>query len=197
MAMDAHRPSPRRGGWRRRTAAGLFLLMAVVLVLLSFLTGARDLELPIGCDEFGYLYLARGIAAGTPFETPTRRPFDPVLVEALEREGFALGSYMYLIAPHAYHFDPRARKVVNQSAGASLHRALPAGSCEALAPMVFAGFIFLPGARHRPRGSASRPRRQPGPPDVAGAPLMVVRRGQLGRPTGAPRRCGLPPPDDR
>ena len=129
----------------RRALVGAFLLLAIVVVLLAVRQRYQDTELPTGCDEFGYLYLARAIAAGTPFETPTKRPFDPGLIDALKGSRFDFKSYMHLMCPHAYHLDPHALKVINQYPPGTplLLGLLPPDQAKPLAPTVFAVFILL------------------------------------------------------
>ncbi len=123
------------------------LALAAVVFALSFYKEfvKTHLELPVGCDEFGYLYLAKGIRDGRPFTTPTARPFDPALTEALLVSNFGPRSYSHLIAPHAYHLDTAAKKVVNQyPPGTSLLLSLlPFDSAKRLSPPLFALFGLL------------------------------------------------------
>lgn len=68
-------------------------------------------ELPEGCDEFGYLQLAK------TFSNNTLKPaadFRVDLVRHLESEGFQYNDYAWLIAPHAHHWHAETEKVINQ-----------------------------------------------------------------------------------
>lgn len=135
-----------RRSWQTAMAVALLVAAAVVIVP-SFYKHffRRHLELPIGCDEFGYLYLAKGISLGRPFVTPTARPFDPALTKALVSSAFPFRSYQHMIAPHAYHLDPFRHKVINQyPPGTSLLLSLlPFDSAKRGAPPLFALFIMI------------------------------------------------------
>ena len=127
---------------------GLLVLAAVVFALSFYKEFVKThLELPVGCDEFGYLYLAKGIRDGRPFVSPTARPFDPALTKALLDSNFGPRTYDHLIAPHAYHLDPAAGKIINQyPPGTSLLLSLlPFDSAKRLSPPLFAlfGMAFL------------------------------------------------------
>ena len=135
-------------GWRvpaKRAFVGAYVLLALLVVVLAVHRRHHDVELPTGCDEFGYVYLARGIAEGRPFDTPAQRPFDRGLLGVVKGSLFGLQSYMELICPHAYHLDPHALKVVNQyPPGTSLLLSLlPSDQAKRLAPTVFAVVILL------------------------------------------------------
>lgn len=122
------------------------VVAAAILSLAAYKTFVhRHLDLPVGCDEFGYLYLARGISQGNPFVSPTARPFDPGLIEALKESTFPVKAYMHVICPHAYHLDPGRFKIINQYPPGTplLLSLLPRDSAKALAPPVFAVFILL------------------------------------------------------
>lgn len=131
-----------------QTAMAVVLLVAAAVVIIpSFYKQffRRHLELPVGCDEFGYLYLAKGIAQGKPFVTPTARPFDPALTKALVSSDFPFKSYQHMIAPHAYHLDPSRHKIINQyPPGTSLLLSLlPFDAAKRGAPPLFALFIMI------------------------------------------------------
>jgi hypothetical protein len=134
-------------GLGKKIATIGLLGLAIIVFAFSFYKEfvRTHLDLPVGCDEFGYLYLAKGIRDGRPFTTPTARPFDPALTKALLASDFALRSYSHLIAPHAYHLDPAAGKVINQyPPGTSLLLGLlPFDSAKRLSPPLFALFSLV------------------------------------------------------
>ena len=72
------------------------------------------LQLPEGCDEFGYLNLAKKIDEGELFANHAKRPFFPDLISHLRREFPNENSYRWIIAPHAYHLYPGRGKIINQ-----------------------------------------------------------------------------------
>lgn len=95
-------------------------------------------HLPQGCDEFGYLFMAKALWDGKLFEDHTLRPFAPQLIEFLRKSSFPLKTYQYVICPHAYHLDSKTFKIINQyPPGTSL--------LLALAPLPFrqAGFVLF------------------------------------------------------
>jgi hypothetical protein len=94
------------------------LLNAAILVLVLLTAYVRfypnHVNLPQGCDEFGYLQLADAIAEGKTFTQHTERPFLPGLIADLQQKGYAYREYAWIIAPHAYHLEPGQTKVINQ-----------------------------------------------------------------------------------
>lgn len=135
----------RKTGLVSKALAFLFLAAGSVVLFFAFYKSSLKLELPVGCDEFGYLELAKGIAQGRPFTTPTERPFDPELTRALRASRLPVHSYMHMIAPHAYHLDTATNKVINQyPPGTSLLLALlPFESAKRWSAPLFALFILM------------------------------------------------------
>jgi hypothetical protein len=121
--------------------------LATVIMVLSFYKSfwRWHIDLPTGCDEFGYMYMAKGIGQGNLFTSLTQRPFDPLLLKALRDSNFNFKSYMFQVAPHAYHLDPHKFKVINQyPPGTSLLLSkLPFPDLKRLAVPVFVVFIIL------------------------------------------------------
>ena len=95
-----------------------FTLSALLLFLLSTTAYYKfyhhHLDLPSGCDEFGYLQLADRIANGVVFDSQPERAFTPELISFLQKQGLAYKDYAWLIAPHAYHVEKTTQKVINQ-----------------------------------------------------------------------------------
>jgi len=91
--------------------------------------------LPLGCDVFGYLNMARAIDAGRLFRNHSQRPFDPELTGFLQNSHHPFKHYAWMIAPHAYHLNPKVMRVINQyPPGTSL--------LLALIPIEYRGILF-------------------------------------------------------
>lgn len=74
----------------------------------------HDHQLPRGCDEFGYLNMAKAISEGTTFTDHTQRPFIKDLLADLKRTFPNADDYRWMVAPHAYHVSPKLDKIINQ-----------------------------------------------------------------------------------
>ncbi len=70
--------------------------------------------LPVGCDEFGYLNMAKAISEGRLFSDHVDRPFADELIHELASKNSNPDSYRWMIAPHAYHLGPNEEKIINQ-----------------------------------------------------------------------------------
>jgi hypothetical protein len=75
---------------------------------------SSHVDLPEGCDQFGYLYQAEAARSGTLFGEHTPRPFMQDLTAHLATQVPNHRDFTYMLAPHAYHLDESAGKVVNQ-----------------------------------------------------------------------------------
>lgn len=143
MAGGKHWPIARQG------LIYLFMGLASLIVFFTFFKVfyPYHLKLPIGCDEFGYLYMAKGIDQGKLFQSPTSRPFDPGLTNALKKSSFSFNGYTHVISPHAYHLDRATFKLINQyPPGTSLLLSLaPWQAAKRWGPAIFAFFslVFL------------------------------------------------------
>ena len=95
-----------------------YVLPVVVLGLLLMFSYTRfyrhHLNLPQGCDQFGYLNLAKAVANGTAFTNPAHRPFEKGLIRHLKESSYPFRSHAWLIAPHAYSLHEETYKIVNQ-----------------------------------------------------------------------------------
>jgi len=86
-----------------------------VLILFSYgYFFSYHLDLPLGCDQFGYLNLSEDISRGVVFNNPAKRPFESELIQYLEQSDFNYFAYAWMIAPHAHHLDRRGRSIINQ-----------------------------------------------------------------------------------
>ena len=90
---------------------GIMLLMAFYIYQDNV---GHHLKLPQGCDEFGYLNMAKAIDEGELFTDHARRPFFTDLISHLQNLFQDENTYRWMIAPHAYHLDPEKKKIINQ-----------------------------------------------------------------------------------
>lgn len=89
-----------------------YTVLPVMLFYTEFEKHHRDL--PAGCDEFGYLNMAKAITQNKLFKNHAERPFDKELLDYLRNTYPNPEDYTHLIAPHAYHYDAKASRVINQ-----------------------------------------------------------------------------------
>jgi hypothetical protein len=93
----------------------IIVIYITIPVLLFYTVFARyQLSLPLGCDEFGYLNMAKAISENRLFKNHASRPFDKELLSYLKKTYPDYRNYSNLITPYAYHFVPRVSKVINQ-----------------------------------------------------------------------------------
>jgi hypothetical protein len=93
----------------------LYILMAVVAGAGAWLRFSHSHDdMPIGCDEFGYLNQAHAIETGRIFSDHSDRDFLPGLLQHLRDSEVTEQEFAWMIAPHAYHLDPGTGKVINQ-----------------------------------------------------------------------------------
>ncbi len=96
---------------------GILLLIGLMLLVGFFIYQkylGHHLRLPQGCDEFGYLNMAKAIEERELFGDHAKRPFFPELISHLQNKFPDEDSYRWMIAPHAYHLDPEKGKIINQ-----------------------------------------------------------------------------------
>jgi hypothetical protein len=93
-----------------------FLVLSVIAIMLAFYSCyyGFHLKLPQGCDEFGYLNLAKAATEGKLFKDHTERPFDEGLLEYLKQSPYDYRSYEYMICPHAYYLHKKNLKLINE-----------------------------------------------------------------------------------
>lgn len=88
-----------------------FLLISLLVSVLSYSRFARfHNDLPVGCDEFGYLQLAREFLG----QEPSENPLVEELTAYLKGEGIEYREYGWMVAPHAYHLNATTEKRINQ-----------------------------------------------------------------------------------
>lgn len=92
----------------------VLILYTIVLMSLFYTEYSNRLtQLPAGCDEFGYMNIAKAFSQGTLFKDHAERPFDKGLLEYLRHSSFDYGSYEYLICPHAYYLHKGMFRITN------------------------------------------------------------------------------------
>lgn len=91
------------------------LIFYTIVLMLLFYTGYfnRLVKLPDGCDEFGYLNIAKAISQGSLFKDHAERPFDKGLIGYLRQSPYPYESYEFLICPHAYFLNAKKFKITN------------------------------------------------------------------------------------
>ncbi len=95
----------------------LFLGLAVILTLAYASLdhfGRYGQKLPHGCDEFGYLNMAKAISEGATFGQHASRPYIDDLLTDLRKTFVNPDDYRWMVAPHAYHVSPNLDKIINQ-----------------------------------------------------------------------------------
>ncbi len=100
-------------------------IIYAILISILFSTGAffryskQHEQLPKGCDQFGYLNMAKAFSNGNVFEDHAPRPFLNGLMDTLRHEGLTEKEYIWMAIPHAYHLTSNTNnggKVINQYA---------------------------------------------------------------------------------
>jgi hypothetical protein len=124
----------------------IILLYGVFLILPFFVRYyGSHLELPKGCDEFGYLNMAQAISQGRLFKSHTERPFDKNLIPYLQSSSYDYKDYLHIICPHAHHLDSHSYKIINQyPPGTSLLLSfLPIDQRKPASPIIFAFLLVF------------------------------------------------------
>jgi len=93
----------------------LYLCLLVVVGLFIYQNNHQHhLKLPHGCDQFGYLNLAKAVNERELFDNHAERPFLPQLLPHLKNTFSAERQYQFMIAPHCYHLSPANGVIINQ-----------------------------------------------------------------------------------
>jgi hypothetical protein len=71
-------------------------------------------DIPIGCDEFGYLNLASAMEEGITYSHHRDVPWLTGLLDTLRNSGITEPEITWMIAPHAYHLLTGTNQVINQ-----------------------------------------------------------------------------------
>lgn len=104
------------------TSKSTYIIYAIVIALL-FSVGAyfkfstQHEKLPTGCDEFGYLNMAKAFDNSNAFNDHAPRPFLKNLINTFKQNGINEAEYVWMVIPHAYHFSAKTNgKIINQYA---------------------------------------------------------------------------------
>jgi len=95
----------------------LFALLTCILFSIGayFKFHKQNEKLPVGCDEFGYLNMAKAFGEQNFFNDHAPRQFFLNLVDTLQQENIPELEYKWMLTPHAYHFSAQTKeKVINQ-----------------------------------------------------------------------------------
>jgi len=94
----------------------LVLIFVIVLctagTVLKF--SASMEQLPVGCDEFGYLNLAKAFNNNRAFTDHAERPWLHGLLDTLRKSGVTENEICWMVTPHAYHVLPGSNQIINQ-----------------------------------------------------------------------------------
>lgn len=99
-----------------------YIIYALVIALLFsigayFKFSTQHEKLPTGCDEFGYLNMAKAFSNNNAFNDHASRPFLKDLINTFKQNGINETEYIWMVIPHAYHFSDKTNgKVINQYA---------------------------------------------------------------------------------
>lgn len=103
------------------TTNSRYYILIALLTCILFSIGAyykfhkQNEKLPVGCDEFGYLNMAKAFGQQNFFNDHAPRPFFKNLVDTLQQENIPELEYKWMLTPHAYHFSAQTKgKVINQ-----------------------------------------------------------------------------------
>ena len=91
------------------------LVLAGIGATLKFSTSHE--AMPIGCDEFGYLNLARELNGNNKLNEKYGEEIVPPLIEFLQQNGISDNEIIWMVTPHAYHIQMKNKffEVVNIS----------------------------------------------------------------------------------
>lgn len=89
--------------------------LIMVLLCFAFTTNfvGYHNKVPVGCDEYGYLYLSEAMSTGKTFEEHTSRPYLPSLLSHLDSNKVNRAEYLYMVAPLAYYLRDDSSKIIN------------------------------------------------------------------------------------
>jgi hypothetical protein len=121
----------------------VFYIIAIMLAFYSRYSGLHQ-TLPEGCDEFGYLNMAKAVSEGRLFKNHADRPFDGGLLEYLKKSHLDYGSYEYMVTPHAYYLHKNHKIIILYPPGTGIVlSALPFEARKTAAPALFALMLVL------------------------------------------------------
>lgn len=96
------------------------LLITIVFALITvgvFFKFNKNLEdIPIGCDEFGYLNLAKAFDEGTTYQNHVKRNYINNLLDTLRKNKISEAEIQWMVVPHAYYVINNTNQIINQYA---------------------------------------------------------------------------------
>jgi hypothetical protein len=90
----------------------VIILFCCIGVYLKFYNNQENM--PTGCDEFGYLNLAKAFDNKTVYKDHTQRPYLNELLDTLRDSDIEENEIEWMIVPHAYYVIPNTEKIINQ-----------------------------------------------------------------------------------
>ncbi|MGQ0828491.1 MAG: hypothetical protein ACT4ON_08865 [Bacteroidota bacterium] len=81
-------------------------------VFLKFNTHQENI--PTGCDEFGYMNLAKAFDKKIAFQDHAQRPYLTELLDTLRHSSITENEIEWMVVPHAYYVIPGSDKIINQ-----------------------------------------------------------------------------------
>ena len=94
------------------------LIIFIIIILCScgaFLKFHKNQEeIPFGCDEFGYMSLAKAFDEGKAYKNHVERPYLMSLLDTLRKSGITENEIQWMVVPHAYYVVPGTQQILNQ-----------------------------------------------------------------------------------
>lgn len=95
----------------------IYTLLVITILGGSYLKFHKNHEnIPIGCDEFGYMNLAKAIHHNKEFKDHVSRPYLVDLLNTLRDSGYSEQEIDWMIVPHSYYVSPHSNQIFNQYA---------------------------------------------------------------------------------
>lgn len=95
----------------------IYSLLIITICGGSYLKFHKNHEnIPIGCDEFGYMNLAKAIHHNKEFKDHVSRPYLIDLIKILRDSGYSEQEIDWLLVPHSYYVAPHSYQIFNQYA---------------------------------------------------------------------------------
>jgi len=124
----------------------IFYLILLVLCSTGFYLKFQKnhQDIPMRCDEFGYMNLAKVFDENIAYVEHTKRPYMPQLLDTLRKSSITEEEIDWMVVPHAYYVVPNTNKIVNQYPPATswLLSLFPLEHRRMLFPLI-AVFLFL------------------------------------------------------
>ncbi len=95
----------------------IYTFLIITICVGSYLKFHKNQEnIPIGCDEFGYMNLAKAMHHNKEFKDHVSRPYLIDLLKTLRDSGYSEQEIDWLIVPHSYYVSPHSNQIFNQYA---------------------------------------------------------------------------------